>query len=154
MTVLTCNSNDRQNVNLNSDLLATRDRPAHYRKNFRAKLRHAVLNVGFYQIDHIEHRGCSCVCAFNMNALFLALDTLFSSNTTMSPFPMLSTRWTRRQQSRIHIKESAGKVVEVMRRDEDYVGKIMTSLEVQGTRKRGMPKQRWVDNDGWTKART
>ena len=65
MTVLTCNSNDRQNVNLNSDLLATRDRPAHYRKFFRAKLRHAALNVGFCQIDNIKHRGCSCVCGID-----------------------------------------------------------------------------------------
>ena len=62
MTVLTCNSNRRQNVNLNSDLLATRDRPAHYRKNFRAKLRQVVLNVRICQIDHIKHRGYSRVC--------------------------------------------------------------------------------------------
>ena len=61
MTVLTCNSNGRQNVNLNSDLLETRDRPAHI-IFFRVKLRHAVLNVGFCQIDHIKHRGCSCMC--------------------------------------------------------------------------------------------
>ena len=49
-----CNCNSRQNVNLNSDLLATRDRPANYRKIFRAQLRHAVLNVGFCKIDHIK----------------------------------------------------------------------------------------------------
>ena len=61
----TCNSNGRQNVNLNSDLLETRDRPAHSRKNFRAKLRHATLNVGFCQIDNIKHRGCSCVCGID-----------------------------------------------------------------------------------------
>ena len=62
MTVLTCNSNGRQNVNLNSDLLETRDRPAHYRTFFHAKLPHAVLNVGFCQIDNIKQRGCSRVC--------------------------------------------------------------------------------------------
>ena len=65
MTVLTCNSNGRQNVNLNSDLLEARDRPAHYRTFFRAKLRHAVLNVGFCQIDNIKHRGCSRVCGID-----------------------------------------------------------------------------------------
>ena len=62
---ITCNSNGRQNVNLNSDLLATRDRPAHYIIVFRAKLRHAVLNVGCGQIDHMKHRGCSCVCGID-----------------------------------------------------------------------------------------
>ena len=29
------------------------------------KLRHAVLNVGFCQIDNIRHRGCSCVCGID-----------------------------------------------------------------------------------------
>ena len=62
MTVLTCNSNGRQNVNLNSDLLATRDRPAHRRTSFRAKLRQAVLNVGFCQIDDSKNTAVVHVC--------------------------------------------------------------------------------------------
>ena len=34
----------------------------------------------------------------------------------------------------------------VMRRDEDYVGKRVMEMEVQGTRNRGRPKQRWMDS--------
>ena len=33
----------------------------------------------------------------------------------------------------------------VMRRDEEYVGKRTMSIEVQGSRKRGRPKKRWMD---------
>ena len=33
----------------------------------------------------------------------------------------------------------------VMRREEVYVGKIVMTLEVQGMKQRGRPKQRWTD---------
>ena len=33
----------------------------------------------------------------------------------------------------------------VMRRDEEYVGKMAMGIEVQGSRRRGRPKKRWVD---------
>ncbi|XP_068247984.1 uncharacterized protein [Palaemon carinicauda] len=33
----------------------------------------------------------------------------------------------------------------VMRRDEQYIGRIVIEVEVQGTRRRGRPKRRWVD---------
>ena len=33
----------------------------------------------------------------------------------------------------------------VMRRDEEYVGKRVMGIEVQGSRRRGRPKKRWVD---------
>ena len=32
-----------------------------------------------------------------------------------------------------------------MRRDEDYVGKRVMRIEVQGSRRRGSPKKRWAD---------
>ena len=32
-----------------------------------------------------------------------------------------------------------------MRRDEEYVGKGVMGTEVQGSRRRGRPKQRWAD---------
>ena len=34
----------------------------------------------------------------------------------------------------------------IMRRDEDYVGKRIMSTEVEGTRRRGRPQMRWMDN--------
>ena len=34
----------------------------------------------------------------------------------------------------------------VMRRDNEYVGKRMLRLEILGKRKRGRPKRRWMDN--------
>ena len=33
----------------------------------------------------------------------------------------------------------------VMRRDEEYVGKRVMGIEVQGSRRRGRPKKRWAD---------
>ena len=33
----------------------------------------------------------------------------------------------------------------VMRKDDEYVGKRATGIEVQGSRRRGRPKKRWVD---------
>ena len=33
----------------------------------------------------------------------------------------------------------------VLRRDEEYVGKRATGIEVQGSRRRGRPKKRWAD---------
>ena len=33
----------------------------------------------------------------------------------------------------------------VMRRDEEYVGKRVMGIEMQGSRRRGRPKKRWVD---------
>ena len=33
----------------------------------------------------------------------------------------------------------------VMRRDDEYLGKRMMGIEVQGSRKRGRPKKRWAD---------
>ena len=33
----------------------------------------------------------------------------------------------------------------VMRRDEQYVGRRIMEMDVQGRRKRGRPKQRWKD---------
>ena len=33
----------------------------------------------------------------------------------------------------------------VMRREEPYVGKRATEMKVQGRRKRGRPKRRWLD---------
>ncbi|XP_068202087.1 uncharacterized protein [Palaemon carinicauda] len=33
----------------------------------------------------------------------------------------------------------------VMRRDEQYIGRRVMEMEVQGTRRRGRPKRRWVD---------
>ena len=36
----------------------------------------------------------------------------------------------------------------VMRRDEEYVGKKVMGIEVQGSRRRGRPKKRWAD---WVK---
>ena len=33
----------------------------------------------------------------------------------------------------------------VMRRDEEYVGKRAMGIEVQGSRRRGRPKKRWMD---------
>ena len=72
MTVLTCNSNGRQNVNLNSDLLETRDRPAHYSKIFREKLRHAVLIVGFCQtaVVHVCVESITTVCKHTKNVFW------------------------------------------------------------------------------------
>ena len=34
----------------------------------------------------------------------------------------------------------------VMRRDEEYVGKRVMGIEVQGSRNRGRPKKRWADS--------
>ena len=47
-------------------------------------------------------------------------------------------------------KESPGKEVEVvhghvMRREEHYVGRRVMEIKVQGRRKRGRPKRRWLD---------
>ena len=74
MAVLTCNSNGRQNVNLNSDLLVTRDRPAHYRTNFRAMLRHAVLMSDFVKsiilstaVVHVYVESITMVCKHAKN---------------------------------------------------------------------------------------
>ena len=36
-------------------------------------------------------------------------------------------------------------MVHVMRRDEEYVRKRVMGIEVQGSRRRGRPKKRWVD---------
>ena len=33
----------------------------------------------------------------------------------------------------------------VMRRDEEYVGKMAMGIEVQGSRRRGRPKKTWAD---------
>ena len=33
----------------------------------------------------------------------------------------------------------------VMRRDEEYVGKRVVGIEMQGSRRRGRPKKRWAD---------
>ena len=33
----------------------------------------------------------------------------------------------------------------VKRRDDDYVGKRVMRMEVEGRRKRGRPKRRWMD---------
>ena len=51
------------------------------------------------------------------------------------------------------VGEISGKVQEkrlkwfghVMRREEDYIGKRVLGMEVQGKRKRGRPKWRWID---------
>ena len=34
----------------------------------------------------------------------------------------------------------------VLRREEEYVGKRVMGMEVPGKRRRGRPKQRWLDN--------
>ena len=34
----------------------------------------------------------------------------------------------------------------VMRRDEEYVGKRVMGIEVQGSKRRGRPKKRWADS--------
>ena len=34
----------------------------------------------------------------------------------------------------------------VLRREENYVGKIVMAMEVPGKRRRGIPNRRWLDN--------
>ncbi|XP_068225982.1 uncharacterized protein [Palaemon carinicauda] len=44
------------------------------------------------------------------------------------------------------IKESRLRVYsQVMRKDEQYIERRVMEMEVQGTRRRGRPKRRWVD---------
>ena len=36
----------------------------------------------------------------------------------------------------------------VLRREDEYVGKIVMAMEVPGNRRRGRPKRRWMDTIG------
>ena len=50
---------------------------------------------------------------------------------------------------RMKVGEISKKVQErrhVMRKDEDYVGKRMLSMDAAGKRRKGRPNRRWVDN--------
>ena len=46
-------------------------------------------------------------------------------------------------------KKAQGRILKwyghVMRREEHYVGRMVMEMKVQGRRKRGIPKRRWLD---------
>ena len=94
----------RQNVNLNSDLPTTRDRPAHYRKNFRAKLQHAVLNVKFCQIIHLFNIDYNNNVWLKLHSNMLSLllsSTLITRMPETSSLPMEVTQYWEKERRAI-----------------------------------------------------